>query len=198
MIPLETEKYYHVYNHANGNELLFLEDRNYLFFLAKMREYILPVADVCAYCLMPNHFHLLLKIKDEKTLFQFFQSFKTLEKISPEHLPLLISKQFANFFSSYTQAYNKEYKRMGSLFCKNFKRKKISSESYFIKLVNYIHFNPVVSGLINSPQEWKYSSFSAIVAGKVTLVNKAEVLEWFDGIDNFLYNHQHPFDFDEL
>lgn len=66
------EYYYHVYNRANGNELLFLNDENYRFFLQKYFEYISPIANTFCYCLMPNHFHFLIQIKAEDELELFF------------------------------------------------------------------------------------------------------------------------------
>lgn len=207
MIPLEPEKYYHVFNHANGNENLFLVDDNYMFFLKQYRKHVLPVAEILAYCLMPNHFHLLVKIKPENEILSFikieaFQKFKRLEKLNHaelcEAIKRIISKQLANLFSSYTQAFNNSVNRRGSLFLKNFKRKEITSEYYFRKIVNYIHFNPVVHGFVDEPIQWKYSSYEAIVSNKPTLVNKVEILQWFDDLDNFIYNHRYPFDNDDL
>jgi REP element-mobilizing transposase RayT len=69
MEPLQPGFYYHIYNHANGSENLFLNEDNYNFFLKKYSSYIRPVADTFAYCLMPNHIHVLVRIKEinEKT-----------------------------------------------------------------------------------------------------------------------------------
>ncbi len=205
MEPLIQGKYYHIYNHANGNEQLVREDKNYQFFLLKVKEYIVPVANIYAYCFMPNHFHLLVRIKDEEIITKVIQSktgsvIKTklpdlkLSNIDKKEKELsdFVSKQFANLFSSYTQAYNKVYNRKGSLFLKNFKRKNIDDDTYFIKLVNYIHFNPVEHGFVNRPADWKYSSYNAIISSGPTLVLRNDVLNWFDGIDNFRYCHLRP------
>ena len=121
MIPLEPEGTYHIFNRANGNERIFANSRNYRFFLQKYQEHLSPVLDTFCYCLMPNHFHFLIRIKNkneiENNLEQAFPEIAVLEK--------LISKRFSNFFSSYSQAFNKQQGRMGSLFMKNFKRKKV-------------------------------------------------------------------------
>ncbi|MBN1118164.1 MAG: hypothetical protein JXA77_13225, partial [Bacteroidales bacterium] len=61
---LEPNNYYHIFNHAVGNENLFVEDKNYAFFLDKFEKYIVEFIDVFAYCLMPNHFHFLIRVKD--------------------------------------------------------------------------------------------------------------------------------------
>ena len=64
-IPLENGNYYHVYNRGNNSEDLFRENTNYLYFLELLKKYLLPVVDIYAYCLMSNHFHLLIRIKDD-------------------------------------------------------------------------------------------------------------------------------------
>jgi len=202
MEPLIPGYYYHIYNHSIGNEQVFREDKNYKFFLNKIKEYIVPVAEIYSYCLMPNHFHLLVKLKDEEELrlLGSFPKFQTLVKLVPDSSQLekissdYISKQFSNLFSSYAQAYNKVYKRRGSLFLKNFRRKRIKDESYFLRVVNYIHFNPVNHGFVEHPADWKYSSYNAIVSKNKTLVKRNEVLEWFGGLANFMYCHLRPMD----
>ncbi|MCX2678996.1 hypothetical protein OOZ15_03500 [Galbibacter sp. EGI 63066] len=68
---LSPEGTYHIYNRANGSEQLFLSDENYWYFLRKYDEYINPVADTFCYCLMPNHFHFLVRVKSEEQLATF-------------------------------------------------------------------------------------------------------------------------------
>ncbi|MFH1319516.1 MAG: hypothetical protein ABII90_02530 [Bacteroidota bacterium] len=191
--PLEPDRYYHIYNHANGKDDLFASDGNYRFFLDKYGTHIASVADTFCYCLMPNHFHLLVCIKSEETLESYFRSafpkFRTLEKLPIENL---LSKQFSNLFSAYTQAFNKQQNRKGSLFMKNFKRKPVKKEKYLIKLAHYIHYNPVEHGFCEKPEEWKYSSYNTILSDKSTMVLRKEVIEWFEDLDNFIYCHSYP------
>src|ERR1035438_4711725 len=66
--PLESDFIYHIYNRANGNEKLFFEEENYQFFMDKFKLYVSPVAEVFCYCLMPNHFHFLVRIKSEAAI----------------------------------------------------------------------------------------------------------------------------------
>ena len=75
------EKCYHIYNYANGNENLFREQKNYEYFLEKYKQHINPIAETIAWCLMPNHFHLLVKIKTEEEIVSTFPKFQTLEKL---------------------------------------------------------------------------------------------------------------------
>lgn len=72
--PFEADCMYHVYNHGNAGDLIFCEDKNYAFFLKRYRNYIPLIAHTYAYCLMPNHFHLMVKIKSRKELVEFFKN----------------------------------------------------------------------------------------------------------------------------
>lgn len=177
---------YHFYNHANGKENLFVEERNYWFFRDKLQLYVLPVADVYSYCMMPNHFHMVGEIRPYKTLIRNFPHFKDLK---PSQLELKISKAFSNLFSCYTQSFNKTYKRMGSLFIPNMKRKLIVSDRGFCNVVRYVHSNPVHHGFARSMDKWKYSSFNLFLSNKPTFINKKYVLDKFGGLDNFLKFH---------
>ncbi len=190
-VPLETDKYYHIYNHANGRENLFDNEGNYYFFLKQYDKYICPILDTFAYCLMPNHIHFAVKIKPETELkllehYKLSKSYGSSEKY--------ISKQFANLFSSYTQAFNKQQNRKGSLFMQNFKRKLIDSDNYFKQLVIYIHLNPVHHGFVKYLKNWKFSSFNSYFSSKETKLKRNEVFNWFDGEENFRKSHKEEFD----
>jgi len=114
-IPLEPDKYYNIYNHANGKENLFVNKGNHKLFFEKYEYYINPIADTFAYCLMPNHFHFALRIKTEKEIVENrSESLKLSESSTDERIKKYLSKQFSNLFSSYTQAFNKQQKRKGS------------------------------------------------------------------------------------
>lgn len=104
---LRTETLYHIYNRANGSENLFREDRNYHYFLRQWTKYIEPIADTYAYCLMPNHFHFLIKTKSESEI----ASALSLSKLSSDQQANALSKRFSNLFNAYAKAYNKAYKR---------------------------------------------------------------------------------------
>ncbi|MBW6482925.1 MAG: transposase [Vicingaceae bacterium] len=95
---METEKFYHIYNHANGNENLFKEEENYRFFLQQWDKYISPIAATYAYCLMPNHIHFLVQIRKEEEILNLlnlggFQNLQGLDRTSK-----IISKKFSNLF----------------------------------------------------------------------------------------------------
>ncbi|WP_228412038.1 transposase [Chryseobacterium sp. KLBC 52] len=142
--PIEADCFYHIYNRGINGEAIFKSDRNYLYFINKVSEFLIPVCDVYAYCLMPNHFHLLIKIKSDLELSSFIvdQNFGEALKNGLHSPQNIFSKQFARIFNSYSQAFNKENKRHGALIESPFKRKLITSDKYLINSIIYIHQNP--------------------------------------------------------
>jgi len=76
-MTLTPSKYYHIYNHANGFENIFNKERNDRFFLEKYQFYISPIADTLAYCLMPNHFHLVIRIRKREVIEKQIQNKST-------------------------------------------------------------------------------------------------------------------------
>lgn len=181
MVPGTT---YHIYNHANGSENLFREDDNYRYFLMKYKRYVHPVANTFAYNLLPNHFHFLLKIKEEKEL----KDLGGFENLQGLEYPKRISKCFSNFFNSYVKGFNEKYNRKGSLFYQNFRRKPIESTAQWQDTFLYIHLNAVKHGFVTNPETWPWSSWNAYLQMEnETLVDRAVALEYFDNIENMVY-----------
>ena len=184
LAPLLPDASYHIYNHANGDENLFRRDENYYFFLQKYAHYVYPIADTYAYCLMPNHFHLMVKIRSYEELITIYKSKKKtthleLEPIGEVELSTFVSQQFGHLFNTYTQAFNKMYERKGSLFRHRFKRKEINNEAYFTQLIAYIHLNPVKHGFCKNIDDWQHSSFHAYLHQKESKINRQYLLDWF-------------------
>jgi putative transposase len=195
--PIESGKYYHIYNKGNNGIDIFYENENYLHFLRLYEKYIEPVAETFAWCLLKNHFHLLVYIKDEKEI-----NIKSL-KYSTVETPKIInaSNQFSHFFNSYTQSMNKRYKRTGSLFEKPFERKLVSSEKYLKNLIYYINNNAVHHRFVDNAIEYPWSSYGSILSEKPTKIKREQVIKIFDDIDNFVNYHnqkQNLFDLNEL
>lgn len=182
-IPLEPEKTYHIYNRTNGMERLFIMDNHYLEFLQKYKLYIAPIVETYAYCLIPNHFHLLVKVKPVEEIFQYLQEMYSSKDFSEvtdfREVSKIISHQFGNLFSSYSQWFNKKMERKGALFMPNFKRKIVEDPFYFTQLVAYIHTNPIKHGLTTDLYEWTYSSFHAYASFKSSQVKTDIILDFF-------------------
>jgi len=182
---MELGQTYHIYNHSNGDELLFREASNYKFFLDKFKSHIYPIAEIYAYCLLPNHFHFLLKVKRPEEL-KDLSGFQNLTGVcSYENR---VSKCFSNFFNSYAKAYNKKFNRRGSLFERGFKAKQIESLTQWQETFLYIHLNPLKHGYSKNPNTWKWCSCKAYNdLTKESSLSRAESISNFDNIDNLLY-----------
>ncbi len=184
--PLEYNTYYHIFNRGNNRENVFKEERNYPYFLKLYAHHIEPVADTLAYCLLPNHFHLLVRVK---LVDEIEAAMETL-KVSETFRVLNPSQQFSNLFNAYTKAINKAYQRTGSLFEHPFGRIPVTSEQYFTQLVTYIHQNPQRHGLIDDFRCWPYSSYQTLFSEKPTRLKRDIVLKWFGGRQQLEQLHQ--------
>jgi len=148
-ISLVAGEYYHIYNRGNNRQDIFFERENYLFFLRRVRKYLVGETQtsevsetsevwttIIAYCLMPNHFHLLVCPHDDE-----------------------LSRRMQRFSISYTKAMNKRYDRVGSLFQGQFQAVLVDRNEYLLHLSRYFHLNPVEAGLVKQPEDWEFSSY---------------------------------------
>lgn len=166
---------YHVYNQGNNHEVLFRNDEDYLIFLRMIRKYIHSNAEIIAWCLMPDHFHLLV-YTDQRSCILKKQGGLEIEMLTDGIRKLL---------SGYARIYNKRYQRTGSLFRQKTKAKnasasewvvkrKLSLEDYCSNCFSYIHENPVAAGLVKRAADWPYSSYVDYAGSRNgTLCNKA-------------------------
>ncbi len=177
---------YHIFNKSVGNELLFKTENDYKYFLIKIKRFILPWADVLSYCLIPNHFHLLVAIKE----FEDIQNhlFKSKKDVNFPEKTLLQS--FKNLFTSYSKSFNNVYNRKGRLFLEAFKKIEVNDESYLSYLICYIHRNPIHHGLVDDYAKWKFSSYNTFLSNKPTNVNRKYVLSIFGNLDEFVNFHK--------
>ena len=143
---------YHIYNRGNNRQKIFFKPDNYIYFLKKVRRYLLPYCDILSYSLMPNHFHFLIH-SDERTIIN-----KTI-RFQPKNV---LSEGIRVLLSSYTQAINKQNQTSGSLFQQNTKAQPIvmGSRNYDITVFHYIHQNPYRANLVLRMEDWEYSSFA--------------------------------------
>lgn len=199
-ISLEAGGVYHIFNHAVGSDNLFREEENYNFFMRKFTSRIIPIAELLAYCLMPNHFHFVIKIREKKELVLFWKEKLSRLKAKREKRHILenadhvlidelIIMAMGNFFNSYVQAFNRRYNRRGSLLKESFQRKSATSNLDLIRLICYVHNNPVEHGFTTRREDWKYSSYNAILSDKQTNISKEDVLNIFGGRENFIFLH---------
>lgn len=168
--------YYHIYNNCNNSERMFFEERNYAYFLGKFKQHISDFVNVYAYCLLPDHFHFILYIKE-------------LDIRIDEGKRRIVSQAFSNFFNSYTKSVNIQERRSGNLFNRPFKRTLINNENYLKDLICYLHKNPMHHGVKTDYRNYMWSSYRDILDNKSDFIRSNEVLNLFSGPDNFKESH---------
>lgn len=135
-------RHYHVFNHAISQELLFKDRDNYFYFVRRMNDHLGQYVELKAYCLMPNHFHLLIRIK----------------KFSSDEVAVhnTILQAFSNFQNGYAKAINKRHFRKGRLFQSSICRSHLPEQQDVDRVTEYIRQNPVVHGFCKSPEAWPH------------------------------------------
>lgn len=195
--PLLYDMYYHIYNRGNNRENIFFQERNYTHFMNLYAKYIEPIADIFAYCLMRNHFHLLVRIKSVDEILQSLKKPSRIINVRKEQdvqKPLgadYPSRQFSNFFNAYAKAINKTQGRTGSLFQHPFGRVPITNSRQFWNVITYIHQNPQKHKYVDDFRDWKWSSYGIIIAESPTKLKRDHVLDQMGGKEQYLEIHKH-------
>ena len=137
--------YYHIYNRGANKQWIFAHKENYRYLIGLMTDYLseYEIGLVC-YCMMPNHYHLLLHQMGE----------------------IPISKYINTVFNAYVQAFNRQEERSGTLFEGRFKHVLVDRQSYLLPLMSYIHLNPVVARLVKRPEDWEFSDYHLWISGR--------------------------------
>jgi REP element-mobilizing transposase RayT len=172
--PLQPGVIYHIYNRGVNSETIFREKRNYTYFINLYARHIQPVADTYAFCLLPNHFHLLIEVKQVKA------------GLSNPPGQRSASQAFSNLFNAYAKSINIACQRTGPVFERPFKRIPVKDSPYFLRLLIYIHQNPQRHGLINDFRDWPYSSYGVITGNQPTFIRRDVVREWFGDVTEII------------
>jgi putative transposase len=181
-----------------------VQERNYHHFLKLYARYIDLVAETFAFCLLKNHFHLLVRIKSEEEISKTLKvSLLADTNINPSALsdqhnyqtrkPLgsnYVSKQFSDFFNAYAKAINTAFGRTGSLFQHPFGRVMVKNERQFWNVIAYIHQNPQKHKFVDDFREWRWSLYGIMLSENPTHLQRDVVLEWFGGEQQYLERHK--------
>lgn len=151
--------YYHIFNRGTDKRTIFHEKENYLLLLRQVKKYAqMFQISVIAYCLMPNHYHFLLRQDGDAAIGTFIH----------------------RIFNSYVKAFNKRYGRQGTLFESRFKSLHVSNNHYLLQACCYIHANPVKDGLVTQPEAWPYSNYLEWIGERDgTLIDQGFVRDYY-------------------
>lgn len=189
--PLEPDTFYHIFNRGNGGINIFYKEKNYRYFMTKYDQYMSEYLDTYCYCLLPNHFHLLVRIKpsvliEKRAVLDFPRQFSD-EKYSNSWA---VSERFRQFFMSYAKSINQQEGRTGSLFQKDFRRQAVDKDDYFTSMVWYIHNNPVHHGIHADVETYPWSSYQRILITTPSKLMKEDVIAWFGSRENYVACHR--------
>lgn len=174
-------EYYHIYNRGNARADTFLDDQDYNFFLLRLKQNLLPELNsklriqllpansfsLICYCLMPNHFHLLIRQNRE---------------ITPAKLLLKVC-------TSYSKYFNKKYGKVGHVFQDRYKQANIYDNEYLLWLSFYIHQNPKVSNLVRSLEDYEWSSYKSFIDLKYSsFCEKDVILSQFKSVEDYRHS----------
>ena len=179
--PIIEGKFFHIYNRGINSEDLFKEKRNYYFFLEQYKFYCSDVLETFAYCLLKNHFHLLLYVKE---------NVEVPRRIGAGMFKLNASTQLSHFFNSYAQSINKAHDRTGSLFESPFERKLVDDETYLMAMIHYCNRNAVHHRFVKDVTDWEFSSYHSIVSGENSFLAVEKVVKRFGCIKAFEDSHR--------
>ena len=162
-------EYFHIYNRGNAKERIFIEDQDFTFFLMRLKQNLFPNQEkgrsrlqflppdsfsVVCYCLMPNHFHFLIR----------------------QNTDLPIGKLLLKLCTSYSMYFNKKYDRVGHIFQDQFKQVLVGDNEYLTWLSAYIHQNPKVAGLTNNIEKYAWSSYLNFIGERNDPLCRKEVI----------------------
>lgn len=182
---LEPGAIYHIYNRGTNKQTIFLNKKDYNHFLYLWEKYTEPVSESFAFCLLPNHFHFMIRIKEMADLLQL----PKVAELNENEIKYYLSRQFSNLFNAYSRYFNVKYQRDGKVFKERFKRKEVLTDAYFTKLIEYIHTNPEKHRLVEDFKDYEYSSFWMHLLDAPTRLKRNEVIEWYGSKSQYLNSH---------
>lgn len=153
--PLVRADFYHIYNRGNNGENVFIQARNYAYFMELWWRHTFLTAETYAYCLMRDHFHAAVYIKEADQNARPPGTGKVLSALKEP------SRYFSNFFNAAARGVNLATGRRGALFERPFERKPVTGTAYLVRLVLYIHQNPQRHGFVKDFRDWEYSSITS-------------------------------------
>jgi putative transposase len=188
----------HIFNRTNNKELLFNNELDKQLFLNRYQFYLFPFLDTFSWTLIPNHFHLIVRVKKRQEIVKHLESLnpavlKKVEKeflLNEETMEHLIELEWIRFLTSYAMRFNLIHGRNGNLFYRPFKRILVEDDEYFRQAVLYIHTNPCKHHICSDIENYEWSSYSSLLKSDLTNPIHQEIMLKFGGRDAFISSHE--------
>ena len=180
---------YHLYNRCISEVNLFEFPGMCDHFIIKIKKYLSPFMVLYGYCLMPNHFHLLVRIKNHDAIQDASLDWNESNRLRQYDkgacdLNSLIEDQTRRLFSSLVMFYNKINKRRGSIFTERMKRILQRSEFNILDQLCYIHHNPIHHGFTLNYESWEYSSYNSYARRSFLFQGQREfIMQFFNNVN---------------
>jgi putative transposase len=190
--PFYCDQFYHLVFESIDGLFLFRNHENRIFFLQKFLFFFRPVLTCWSYCLLDNHAHFIVHIKNallfRQSLIEIPDTTRTVAMMkflsNPEDeftVDELIERQANRFMVSYANSYNKVYSRRGGLFQSPFRRSTIQEDGHLQQAIIYVHANAQKHGLITDYRNHLYSSYHEIINGASSIIDVPAVINFFGG-----------------
>lgn len=177
--PLSPANFYHIYNWGINEQEVFFSRENYCYFLRNFHKHLDEIASLYAYCLLPNQYHFLLRIKEVKRLPQAYQ-------VGGK----VLNQAFDHAFHIYAELINKQENRLGPLFQPNFHISALQNREKLRQTVYHIHTHPRQKGLHADFRTYSFSSYQKFIQGAELSFRNREVFEWFGTKEGFIDFHE--------
>ncbi|MEP6726634.1 MAG: hypothetical protein ABJC98_12485 [Bacteroidota bacterium] len=199
--PFYANQYYHLLFKSNDGLFLFRNDKDRICFLEKFSQFTQSIFNHQAYCMLDNHVHFIISVKDNSLLQQAIAGMNDGKKtvamkrfLSEPANELftggLIERQINSFMVSYANIYNKTYRRNGGLFQSPFRRSTINGDAHLQQAIIYVHANAQKHGLIKDYRDYPYSSYNEMLSGKSLFVDVSGIINFFGGNKKFIELHE--------
>ncbi len=187
MATFHQDEFYHIYNQGNNRQPIFNDGANCVYFISLIEKYVAPHCDIISWCLMPNHFHFLVKTNQHSVQ----------EKLVGVLKLTNLSNGLRILQTAYTAAFNRQFNMSGSLFWQRSKAKLIDTsrnDEYLSACFHYIHQNPLKAGLVYKMEDWKYSSFNDYLNQSIfTLTQKDLGIKYLNLDESTFYKESYGF-----
>ncbi|MEM1271401.1 MAG: hypothetical protein AAGI08_15260 [Bacteroidota bacterium] len=172
-------EFYHVYNQGNNRDATFLDEKDYREFVLRLRHYLDEYLEVFSYCLMGNHYHLVVRVRDRQLVYEAaLRDDMDGPKMS---VHAIVCERLRRFVLSYVAYVNRRHARKGSLFSPKPQRKLVDEIDYLKHLVYYVNANPELHGFTDDFTSYPFSSWAELDCGYGAWIPVETVYEWYDG-----------------